>query len=144
MAGVDYMLLVHAFTPNGQIFDLQGAGWDTHRVPRFPAVISKIRVAFRIRLGWEEVGKQIDVVVDVVDMDGASLAPDNYGFFHDTFVMPEGSELTPGDPHSAPGAVELSPIHFQRAGIHEVILRIDGVVKGSTVLHMTGYVDSEA
>ena len=122
---VDYIVLADAAAAlNGKHY-IHGGGWDTILASAFPMTQALMSLAVRLRVPWAETNQPHELLLDVVDGDGASLLPQP-GAVHGTINVGRPAQLAPGSDQVLPLAFDLRGVPFAAPGDYAVVVRLDG------------------
>ena len=121
---VDYLVLADAVTVAEGKHYIHGGGWGALFLASIPATHPVLGVGIRLRVPWQEAGKQLTLEVDVLNGQGRnSILNQPLRNAINVERSPNGS---PGSDVLLHLALSFTNLVFERPGQHAIVLRIDG------------------
>lgn len=118
---VDYLVIAEAAVSAGGKHYIHGAGWDTLLVAALPATLPGLAAALRLRTGAAD--GDVDLELDVLDPDGASLVGTAVrGRLEPSAVPPEA----PAAGRHRCVTLTAANLVLRSTGPHVALIRIEG------------------
>ncbi|MFN8535274.1 MAG: hypothetical protein U0556_17190 [Dehalococcoidia bacterium] len=117
----------------GKLFVL-GGGWDTLYSRTYPLTYPQLSLAIKLVVPWSATADQHELIVMLVDDDGASVLAEPPRL---QFSVGRPPNAEPGDEVSMPFTVTLGQIAIPRPARYSFILHVDGKTIARTSFRAT-------
>ncbi|MCS6803093.1 MAG: hypothetical protein RMM58_14925 [Chloroflexota bacterium] len=123
-----FILADGAQEANGKLYIL-GGGWDTLYSRSFPFVHPQLALAIKLVIPWGATAHPHELLVALVDEDGASLLPEPPRL---QFNVGRPPHAEPGEEVSMPVTITLNQLTIAQPGRYTVLLHVDGRIIART------------
>jgi hypothetical protein len=121
-----FLVADHAEAVGGKLY-VTGGCWNSITVLQLPAQHSHLTVAATLHIPWQATNQPHSLHLDLIDEDGQSRLPEPLEAKLEA-GRPPG--MRAGDEALVVMAFNFDGLKFERAGLHEFVLNVDGTELG--------------